>query len=73
MDKLVELACEVLKILKSIDTSNRVVSPEAFTGGKDHIDHLDHFLASEGKKCVDSSSSFLRDTIGTRGNSSNHR
>ncbi len=52
MDKLVELACEVLKILKSIDTSNRVVSPEAFTGGKDHIDHLDHFLASGGKSVL---------------------
>lgn len=53
MDKLVELTCEASKILKSIDMSNKVVSPAASTGTKDHIEYLDRFLASGGKKCID--------------------
>ncbi|SEK26552.1 beta-galactosidase [Nitrosovibrio tenuis] len=51
--KLVELACEGSQILKSIDPLNRVVSPAASVGGKDHLGHLDRFLASGGKNCID--------------------
>lgn len=53
LSKLVELVCNANEILKSIDPQNQIVSPALSTDGKGHIDYLDRFLASGGKKCVD--------------------
>ncbi len=52
-EKIIELTCEAFEILKSIDPLNQIVSPAASTGGKDHLDYLDRFLSSGGKKCID--------------------
>lgn len=53
VEKLVELTCEASHILKSIDPLNKVVSPSASAGAKDHIDYLDRFLSAGGRRCVD--------------------
>jgi hypothetical protein len=53
INKIVELACDAYEILKSIDPQIQVVSPAVSTGGKDHVQYLDRFLASGGKKCID--------------------
>ncbi len=53
IEKLVELTCEASQILKSIDPLNKVVSPSATAGAKDHIDYLDSFLALGGRQCID--------------------
>ncbi len=53
ISKVVDLACEAYKILKSIDPQNQVVSPAASTGATDHIEYLDRFLSSGGKNCID--------------------
>ena len=53
IDKLVELTCEASRILKLIDPLNRVVSPGASAGSKDHVLYLDKFLAAGGAACVD--------------------
>lgn len=52
-EKLVELTCEAYRILKDIDPANRVVSPSATAGAKDHIQYLENFLTIGGKKCID--------------------
>lgn len=53
IEKLVELTCEASQILKSIDPLNKVVSPSATAGAKDHIDYLDRFLVAGGRQCID--------------------
>lgn len=53
IEKLVELTCEASQILKSIDPLNKVVSPSATAGAKDHVDYLDRFLAAGGRQCID--------------------
>lgn len=53
VEKLVELTCEAYKQLKAIDPKNKLASPAATAGGKDHIDYLDKFLKAGGSKCVD--------------------
>jgi hypothetical protein len=53
VSKLVELTCEAHKILKTIDARNRVISPAATAGAKNHIEYIDRFLGAGGSQCID--------------------
>lgn len=50
--KLIQLACEANRVLKAIDPGIKVVSPASAGGGR-HIDYLNRFLSSGGKRCID--------------------
>lgn len=53
IEKLVELTCEASKILKTIDSRNKIISPSVSAGAKGHVAYLKSFLAKGGKNCID--------------------